>query len=270
MNDPHVVSLEYRLVVSEDIVRYIDPPPIPWNTLDFHAVLADGILTCKMIRHFASIQEARNVVEPYLRAWELEAALHQGHIELRFAYNNKAEIIDLNPVPSPPPGSRSYLKGLGTVTVIGSASLSTIVNRRTYPDPPSDFRVTPNVETMWHRYQGYLEGREPLQAMAYLCLTLLEFDQPSNSGPRRPSRKRVAAANKYNIDISVLEILGELTSTKGNPTTARKYEATLQELTGKERNWIDAAIRALIRRVGEYDPQKSLPPLTMQDLPSLT
>ncbi len=260
MNDPHVVSLQYRLDVGDDVVRYINPPAVRLNTPAFDAELADGILTCTMNQHFASIEDARTVIDSYLRAWELETALRRGRSELHFVYGDKAEVIDRNPSPTPA-GNVVYLSAHGGLTITGTATLSTKVNRITYPDPPTYFRITPNVETMWGRYQGYVEGRELLLSMAYFCLTMIEIEAGG----------RTVAANKYHVDLPVLSTLGKLTSIRGDQSTARKMtrQHTGAALAGKERNWIEAAVKALILRVGEYDPQNPMPLLTMQDLPAL-
>jgi hypothetical protein len=262
MNDPLVVSLLYRLDVSYDVVRYVNPPSVTWSTPVFDADLTDGILTCTMNQHLASIEDARNAVDIYLRAWELEAALRRGRHELHFVYDNKAEVVDRNPSPSPAAGNIVNLSAHGVVTVTGTASLTVIANRVAYPAPPTRFQISPNVETMWNRYQGYLAGREPLQSMAYFCLTVMEYDAGGG---------RAGLCAKYQIDKAVRDTLGDLTTDRGDPSTARKMTSahTGTPLTGNERNWIEAAVKALILRIGEYDPQNPMPMLTMQDLPAL-
>lgn len=46
-------------------------------------------------------------------------------------------------------------------------SAELLVTLHKYPDPPKLFILTPDVETLWHRYEGYLQGKEPLSSMAY-------------------------------------------------------------------------------------------------------
>ena len=86
--------------------------------------------------------------------------------------------------------------------------------------------------------------------------------------------ERRAAASRYNIELSVLAKLGELTSERGDLTEARKTPVTGQPkpLSRLERKWIEAAVRMLIRRSGEYAATSgpaALPLLTMDDLPPL-
>lgn len=86
------------------------------------------------------------------------------------------------------------------------------------------------------------------------------------------TRRKVA--KKYYIDMDVLQTLGRLTSTVGDTQTARKFDAgqSPRPYTGTETVWVEAAIRALILRVGKwaYDPNSPMPKLTMADLPKLT
>ena len=84
--------------------------------------------------------------------------------------------------------------------------------------PPSGVTLNaddPDVLTMFHRYQGYLENREPLPAMAYFCLSMLE---------RYLCAGRKKAATKYAIDFEVLREVGNLAANKGGPETARKAQ----------------------------------------------
>ena len=75
------------------------------------------------------------------------------------------------------------LKGAFTGSVAGSVSI--VVGRATYPDPPTNIKIDANVEEMARHYSRYREGKETLAAMAYYCLTVLE--QASDAG-RRPGR----------------------------------------------------------------------------------
>ena len=60
-----------------------------------------------------------------------------------------------------------------------------------YPPPPTaGFEVSPDVDTMWRRYLGYRDGREPLLAMAYFVFTMVTAAHG----------RRSQAASRYNID----------------------------------------------------------------------
>lgn len=97
--------------------------------------------------------------------------------------------------------------------------------------------------------------------MAYFVLTILE----SAAGGRRN------AARSFNIDEDVLNAIGRLSSTKGNPDTARKAVpgTQFQDLTGAETQWMEKAIPLVIRRIGEHSSATSLSPILLTDLPSI-
>ena len=145
----------------------------------------------------------------------------------------------------------------GGYAVVGG-TLSFHITRRQYPDPPLAFRLNPDAESMWLRYQGYLDGREPLQGMAYFCLTVLE----ATTGGRKH------AAERYRIDLQVLNKIGKLTSEHGDPMSRRKATA-LRPLTGSEREWLEAAVKMMIWQLGDTRDASALPVLKMSDLPRL-
>lgn len=120
-----------------------------------------------------------------------------------------------------------------------------------------NFRVTPDVSTLWDRYRGHVGGREPLLAMGYFYLTVLE----GGAG------RRANAAAKYRIDGAVLNKLGELTSVRGDPLSARKMTSTKRPLTGSEHQWVLEAIKRLIWRAGDPRNRTELSLITMADLP---
>ena len=169
MRDPHVVSLKYRMELAKD-ESYNNPPPIEGDHTSFSFCLHDEVLDVKMKVHFATANEARRQVDPFLRAWELHHALQAGRNRIRFVFTN-AEVIDRNPRK---PGEPQVveLSGAAVVSISTSGTLSACLGR--YPEPSSDLLVSPDVETMWGRYQMYLDGKEPLLSMAYFCLTVME------------------------------------------------------------------------------------------------
>lgn len=256
MNDPHVEKLIYRLELT-DAGSFVNPPPISGETDVFRLRLENETVTFEFKEHFASVSAARTVVENFQRAWELDDALRRGHPTIRFRYQ-ESELIDRNP---PPPGSPLEINLRGEVNAVGTVSARLTVSRSEYPAPPKDFGVSPDVETMWHRYVGYLEQHEPLQSMAYFCSTVIEKDFDKG--------KRAKAARKYNIDEAVLKKLGHLSSNKGDNKTARKATAIANPLSNKEEEWIKAAVLVIIRRVGELNTSSSLRHIEMGVLPEL-
>jgi hypothetical protein len=261
MRDPHVVTVFYQLE-TDPALRFDHPPPCEYNTDEFTLRLADGLLTCTMKAHCATAEEARAVVDPLLRAWELDVALRQGRRVMHFVYKN-AHVIDRDP---PPPGASQVIMttSVGSLEMMGEATL-TLISRH-YPAPPEGFIASPDVETLWRRYDGYVQGREPLPGMAYVCQSFIE---------KVLARGRCDAARKYHIEEKVLCTLGNLHSHRGDLTSRRKLEHERDRheppLTPQEIAWMEAAVRMLIRRVGEHaaDPMASWPTLCMRDLPPL-
>lgn len=222
--------------------------------------LDSGVATFEMLEHHASEESARKSVESCLRAWELDVALRFGRSEISFEFDG-ADVIDRDP---PPPGTGQVIHAkavAGAIAAVGSVTVH--VTRRGYPQPPRGFVASPDAETMWHRYEGYLDGREPLGSMGYFCLTVLE----------RSAGGRDEAAGQYGISKRVLDTLGRLTTEIGNDKTARKASSVKEQRShnGAEQKWIEAAVKALIRRAGEraFDPEAPRPRLTMGDLPKL-
>jgi hypothetical protein len=258
MTDPHVESLRYRLEAGKG-VTFNNPPPIDYDAKAYWLHLEDDILTIEMKDHFDTERKARESVEGFLQAWEIKAALDFGKDEIHFVFEG-SRIIDRNP---PPPGQPQVAEASIELSTSAAISVSGQVTRQSYPAPPSSFKVSPDVETMWSRYQAFIDNREPLTSMGYFCLTLL---QQSAGGPKQ-------AANMYNIEQVVLKKLSELTSTRGDKAEARKLGAgaKLTPLTGDERLWMMEAVKALIRQKAHYDFDSTMPlqQLKISDLPKI-
>ena len=250
------MSLRYKLETIST-VTFNNPPPVTIETDTFLLRLENEKAFVEMKRHFATVEAAKSAIDPFLRAWELDMALDFGRQEIKFTYED-AEVIDRNP---PPPGAPQLLQlsGIALATSVAAGTLS--VARREYRLPPKHFKVNPDVDTLWHRFDGYNQGREPLLAMAYSCLTLLE----ARAGGRKNAEK------VYRIHKAVFDKLGELTANRGDERTARKLKkaSALVPLTPTETRWIEAVTKAIIRRVGEIDANPSLDVLTMSELPAL-
>lgn len=258
--EQRVESLVYRFKSAEGIT-YKDPPPLEIDQEQWKGRLENDILTCHMKVHYDSVADARKEVESYLRAWEIEAAITCGKGSIAFFYEN-ANIIDL----APRVRGDVVVHPAACEAVAGAQIGKVVLTLTNYPPPPEVFRVSTDVESLWYRYKGYLDGKEPLLDMAYWLLTMI--DAVYGQG------KRKAAAHTLNVDSNVLNKLGSLTSTKGDRREARKFPkgGELQPLRGKERTWIEAVVRRLIHRVGEYagcDYSSTLPKVGMQDFPPL-
>jgi len=113
------------------------------------------------------------------------------------------------------------------------------------------------VITLWTRFEEFKKGREPLASMAYFCSTVLK----NSFGGVDAASKALA------VDRNVLRKLSELSTNRGEPTTARKMTAHLSPITAKESQWLEMTIRALIHRVGEIACGHRPFQLTMKQLP---
>jgi len=229
LNDPHVATLTYRVLATEDF-EFKDAPPLEFDAQAFTGRLADSLLTLTVKQHVPTEAEARAIADPFIAAWEIHAGASLGRPDFRLRYEG-AQILDR----APAPGTHALHL---TATAHASASAHLKVTRHEYPPAPAQFAVTPEVEVLWERYCRYLAGKEPLLSMAYFCLTILE------------RQDRRAAAQHFGIEYAVLNKLGELTSTRGDDVTARKMTAKTILLTGSERVWIEAAIKAIILHLG--------------------
>jgi hypothetical protein len=273
--DPHVESLTYQLMRTmwvfgkgDDFLRLENPAPLQRETDYFTIRLSERtdqemkphVLVVTMKEHHASVESARARVEPYLRAWELHHALtgDLGWFSFRF---DEARVTDrLNPsapaqtVLQLEPGDLR-IRG-GTIT-LGKGNV-----RPTYPEPPLAFEASPDVEALWHRYESYVKGGEPLASVANFLRTFLE------SG-----RSRKEAGELYGISGKVLDKLGRLTGEGMGGLMARKYSSALRPYSAQEVQWLEAVVRLLIRRVGEHaaGATTALPVITLAhpDLPTL-
>jgi hypothetical protein len=255
LNDPHVVSLTYRLEMGKGLT-FNNPPRSEHETDHFTVSLENGVLVVSLKDHHPTVKSAQERVGPFLRTWELDNELQYGANAMRFVYET-AEVVDRDP---PPPGaSGSILAGEGISLSFTEYGAVLSIGLAVYPPPPSTFLASPDVLTLWNRFQGYREGKEPLPAMAYFCLTVLEARGNGRTG----------AAKLYQVHEGVLRKLGELTSRRGDDTTGRKFLPTRPPLTPQEAGWVEDVVRALVRRVGEHAAGAPLRQINMGDFRSL-
>ena len=260
MRDPHIESLRYRLKPSETTI-YKNAPAVTANRSEFEYHLNDGILTCHMLEHYPTVREARRVVDDFLHSWEIKTALELEGGEMEFQFED-SHVIDRNPLP---PGSSEFVhvSASGMVKFTGEAISILCITRSKYPDPPTVFTVTPDVETLWGRYKKYLDKKsDELLSMAYACLTFVE---------KKAGGSRKSAANLFKIDEPILNMLGNLTANRGDAKTARKFpkKGDLIPLSEKEKKWIEAAVKILILRMGELANIQTAKFITMNDLPNI-
>ena len=164
-----------------------------------------------------------------------------------------AQIEDRNPTPG---GLELHAQPLRFDMMLSKAILT--VSRNCYPPPPSRrLTLNPDVQSMYDRYMGYLQGKEHLPGMAYFCLTVLTYLK---------GMKRAAAM--YGISRRVLTKISHLSSTKGG-NQARKASGKDKELTAQDCRFLEETIKAVIRRAAEkaHAPDSDLPTISLSDLP---
>jgi len=71
-------------------LEFDNPSPIEGETASFHYKLDACVLSVKPRVIFPSRAEARLVVDPFLRAWELDFALDHGRRDLQFVVRRPA------------------------------------------------------------------------------------------------------------------------------------------------------------------------------------
>ena len=257
MNDPHVVALLYR-IEDDPSVDYREAPPFDHEEEQFRLHIEDQQVRFELKEHCATSEAARTVVEPYIRCWELDASLRTHRFKLRF---ERPEIVDRNPMPGKVSAGAAYFN-----ITIPTAQVTVTAVVPSYPRPPSGLTLDPDNPdgvTMYNRYTGYLERREPLTSMAYFCFTMLT---------KHLNKGRKKAATKYWIDDSILKDIERLSSIKGGPAGARKALGVSQDLEAAESHFLREAVKAMIRRVAEvaHDPDNDLPLIRRSDLSSLS
>jgi hypothetical protein len=252
MNDPQVVALIYEVRHSRS-VNYDKAKPLIYEAPGFSVRVENDQARFEMKGHFASVEAARSEVSPFVRQWEVSAALDGGPEEFDLVFKD-AEIVDREPDPRCPLCPEHF-----PLSVAGAEGVS-IVGRNRYPQPPTGIVVTANVEAMLARYLRYREGREPIGAMAYFCLTIVN----------KMAGGRSAAATQLGVSAKVLKRMGQLSGGAGG-AEARKADGLSREYTPAERQWLDAAVKMLIRRVANVaaQPRATGPLITMADLPPL-
>ena len=253
MNDPHVVAL-YYMVEHRESVSYEKATPLEHDGEHCRVQIEGCRARFEMKDHYATAEEARAVMEPVIRAWEVDAGLKHGHREIKFVFG-RAEIEDRKPTPGEVhvPTSHMTLKAYPPTIQVG---------RNKYPEPPTNLVVNADVEVMYYRYGLYKEGKDLLSNMANFCLTVLEASAQGG--------QRTAAATKYGISRNVLTTLGKLASEKGGQE-ARKAKGLTDHFTDAECKWVEAAVKAIIRRAAEvaHDPSARRDQIAMAHLPPL-
>ena len=268
MNDPHVEAIHY-FIDHDDSVDYRDVAPSSFEDDLFHVKAEKLEVVFEPKNHYATEEEARSAVWGLVRRWEFEAALRARSSEFRLVYAG-ADVIDRNPPPLPP-----GVVNLGPVTIRAGAPkmraklTKVAASYPAHPQGPANDPDDPDAVFMLYRLDLYRQGREPLAGVANVCLTVLEYSALQTTGGK--GNKRKAAANRYQIAMTVLNRVAMLSANKGGPV-ARKAEGRSDPFTQEETRFLEAAVAAFVRRAAERaaDPSGNLPLITMADLPKPT
>lgn len=257
MNNPHVKKLFYKISLLEH-TDYDKAPPLSGETDDFRWRLNKDQLEVKMKIYFATEYEARQIVDEYLKNWEVAIGLYHEPDSLKFTFE-RAKFFNLQ-FPDEN-GMLNLDASIEPITTTLDAILH--ISHKEFLPPPPNFKASPEVEMMFLRYKLYRQGQEPLLNMAYWCFTVLEYSAGGRS----------EATDQYGIDYRVFRKLGELWSNREDVNEIRKLKGTgiRTPLKPSEREWVRAVVKSLILRAGEYafNPNSKLPMITMADLPSI-
>lgn len=179
-------------------VRFIDPPPYEFEGGGFRGRLERDTLTLYPLGTFIDRNEALAAAIPLVRAWEIDAGLKNRGAAILFEHEYTA------------------LDGEAASLAMLRATATADVERqlREFPPAPADMAGSPEAEELFRRYRLFREGREPVQSVAYACLTKLE---DSAGGPK-------GVTERYKISANVLEKWGKLASRPADPFAPRKYQ----------------------------------------------
>ena len=123
------MSLRYRFQPASDYDQYETAEPLMATLADFDVELRHGYLEAHPRGDYEQSRDARDALDPRLRAWEVSAELDNVAHEMRFVFES-ARIED----PDELPGHRNIEMEL-TETL--SFSADAVISRKNerYPDP---------------------------------------------------------------------------------------------------------------------------------------
>jgi hypothetical protein len=189
--------------------------------------------------HYRSEIAAHESVRSVLEAWELAEQLRRPGRPPRFTFEWAGSCI----VDRAPPSGQDprYVTSAGGRFYVQPATKTVVVEE--LPPPPHGLASDDHAKTLWTRWAPYVEGADSLAAAAYACLTYVN----SVFGP---SPRDVAT--RLRVSRNVLARIAELSSRRGDPATARKFDAQpLRAHSPEEVAFLEQAITALIRRISE-------------------
>lgn len=260
MNRPKVVALIYD-VEHGPRIDYKSTAHLVREEDKFLITIENKKARFQLKEHHATEESALRVVQPYVQRWEFSAGLARGPRTFRLKYRN-AEIRDLDPTPGVVElraSSRHAIRGGGELT-IGYDS---------YPPPPPEILISPNVQSMYDRFMKYCNRMEPLPSVAYFCVTVLKHEAARLEGNGGGGSDE-QTVQTFGISRSVLKKIRHLSTKKGG-AAARKATGLQLELTDQDVRFLNKAIQAIILRAAEvaHNPGATRDTLTLADLPKI-
>ncbi len=167
MNDPHVADLMYRFQSTNELDRFTAPAPLDATVDGFDVRLENGILTATPHNHFASADDAREILEPQLRDWAAQARVQDVWHSIRFDFED-AHVIDR----APGPGVTAFA---WTAHGRGVAFDAVILRDNSfYPPQATGFRTDPVLDAILGRLHDLDQRRTTLTDAANWVLTKVE------------------------------------------------------------------------------------------------
>ena len=261
VNDPHIDTLTYAITSVGPHVECYDatmPELLMVNNIGQFR-LAEDVLTVELAVHCSDTMEARDLVEPCLRNWEMHSDLTGGFGTVRFRFNGST-FHDRNP----PEGSVSFGS---SDHLTFSDSFEFRVKLSQYPEPPDTSpRVSGDLLRDLHaRWCQHQEGKEPLSGMANYVLTRIELEAARELNAK-PNRKQ--AALHFNISSGVLDRIGEISALpsigleprKAGDDADNRYipsqadEEEVHNIRSQLHEWLQDTMRKLILHLSGFDP----------------
>lgn len=254
MNAPHVVALRYRFVSSNHLDRFTKAVPVSLTADGFDLHLEDKILTTHPHDHFATIEEARAAIEPYLASWSAHARIERARRDIHFEFED-AEVVNRTDGSSVYPG---VARAMGV-----AANAAVLADNGVYPAPPVDFRTDEVLGALLARLADFDAGRTSITDATYWAVTRIEAAFGSGSG----SKVRQSAAAAIGVEYKILSEMARMAS-QNDPILGRKAKGTPQALTQTEKDWMRAAIVLVAGQIGSVNAGVMPAPKTMADLPT--
>jgi len=239
---------------------------VVYNLPDFNIRIDGQHVALLPQTHFADSDTVLAACAPLVQAWQIMIATEVNSIDVELSFM-QIEWMDRAPSSGV---AEARLDSIAT----GTATMHAMSIRpfRRHPNAPDPaLRVTPNMNSLWQRYCGYKRGTEPLLSMAYFVLTVVEALAAQTQADGTRFKALAVAARVFNVEEAVLKKIGELSSTRGDRSTARKVGANQPErpLMSEECVWLEQAVQKLILQVGRTNGVPSPNSLRLADLPSL-